>query len=158
MGLKLYRLVPETSSRTAAASSLQVGTKPRPYLENEFFRVEINPETGYIARLYDKQNKREAFRGEGNFLVALEDTAEQAKATSPEYAGPAWDIGLTGKKWDIGKAARVEVIEQGPAACHTSGSPSVQRLRIYSGYQPDCRCAARGCGNLHGLARALVPS
>jgi alpha-mannosidase len=115
MGLKLYRLVPETSSRKFTASSLQVGTKPRPYLENEFFRVEINPETGYIARLYDKQNKREAFRGEGNFLVALEDTAERAKETSLEYAGPAWDIGLTGKKWDIGKAARVEIIEQGPA-------------------------------------------
>ena len=54
MGLKLYRLVPETSSRKVTASSLQVGAKPRPYLENEFFRVEIDPETGYIARLYDK--------------------------------------------------------------------------------------------------------
>jgi alpha-mannosidase len=115
MGLKLYRLVPETSTRKASGSSLQVGAKPRPYLENEFFRVEINPETGYIARLYDKENKREAFRGEGNFLVALEDTAERAKETSLEYAGPAWDIGLTGKKWDIGKAARIEIIEQGPA-------------------------------------------
>ena len=115
MGLKLYRLVPETSSRKVTASLLQVGAKPRPYLENDFFRVEINPETGYIARLYDKANKREAFRAEGNFLVALEDTAEQAKATSPEYAGPAWDIGLTGKKWDIGKAAKVEIVEQGPA-------------------------------------------
>ncbi len=114
MGLKLYRLVPETSTRKTSAPSLQVGAKPRPYLENEFYRVELNPETGYIARLYDKENKREAFRGEGNFLVALEDTAEQAKATSPEYAGPAWDIGLTGKKWDIGKAARVEIIEPGP--------------------------------------------
>jgi alpha-mannosidase len=115
MGLKLYRLVPETSSRKVTASSLQVGAKPRWYLENEFFRVELDPETGYIARLYDKANKREAFRAEGNFLVALEDTAERAKETSPEYAGPAWDIGLTGKKWDIGKAARVEIIEQGPA-------------------------------------------
>ena len=115
MGLKLYRLVPETSSRRLTASPLQVGAKPRPYLENEFFRVEFNPETGYIARLYDKQNKREGLRGEGNFLVALEDTAERAKATSREYAGPAWDIGLTGKKWDIGKAARIEIIEQGPA-------------------------------------------
>jgi len=115
MGLKLYRLVPETGRAKVTASSLQVGAKPRWYLENEFFRVELNPETGYIARLYDKGNKREAFHGEGNFLVALEDTAEQAKATSPEYAGPAWDIGLTGKKWDIGKAARIEIVEQGPA-------------------------------------------
>jgi alpha-mannosidase len=115
MGLKLYRIVAEASSHKAAASTLQAGTKPQPYLENEFLRVELNPETGYIARLYDKQNKREAFHGEGNFLVALEDTAERAKETSAEYAGPAWDIGLTGKKWNIEKAARIEVIEQGPA-------------------------------------------
>ena len=115
MGLKLYRIVAEGGSPKAAASTVEAGAKPRPYLENEFLRVEFNPETGYIARLYDKRNKREAFRGEGNFLQALEDTAEQAKATSPEYAGPAWDIGLTGKQWDVGKAARIEVIEQGPA-------------------------------------------
>ena len=92
-----------------------MGSKPRPYLENEFFRVEINPETGNIARLYDKANKREAFHGEGNSLTAWEDTAEQARKISKEYAGPAWDIGLTGKKWDIDKAARVEITEQGPA-------------------------------------------
>ena len=114
MGLKLYRLVADTGNPPAAASSLRVGSKPRPYLENEFLRVEINPETGNIARLYDKANKREAFHGEGNSLTAWEDTAEQAMKTSKEYAGPAWDIGLTGKKWDIDKAARVEITEQGP--------------------------------------------
>ena len=92
-----------------------MGAEPRPYLENEFLRVEINPETGNIARLYDKTNKREAFHGEGNSLTAWEDTAEQARKTSKEYAGPAWDIGLTGKKWDVDKAARVEITEQGPA-------------------------------------------
>ncbi len=100
MGLKLYRLVADTGSATAA-SSLRVGSKPRPYLENEFLRVEIDPATGNIARLYDKADKREAFHGEGNSLTAWEDTAEQAMKTSKEYAGPAWDIGLTGKKWDI---------------------------------------------------------
>ena len=115
MGLKLYRLVADTGNPKAAASSLRVGSKPRPYLENEFLRVEINPETGNIARLYDKANKREAFHGEGNSLTAWEDTAEQARKTSKEYAGPAWDVGLTGKKWDIDKAARVEITEQGPA-------------------------------------------
>src|SRR5208337_796003 len=115
MGLKLYRLVADASNPPAAASSLQVGSEPRPYLENEFLRVEINPETGNIARLYDKVNKREAFHGEGNSLTAWEDTAEQALKTSKEYAGPAWDVGITGKNWDIDKAARVEITEQGPA-------------------------------------------
>ena len=115
MGLKLYRLVADTGNSKAAASSLRVGSKPRPYLENEFFRVEINPETGNIARLYDKVNKREAFHGEGNSLTAWEDTEAQARKTSKEYAGPAWDVGFTGKKWDIDKVARVEITEQGPA-------------------------------------------
>jgi len=115
MGMKLYRLVADTRNPQAAASSLRVGPEPRPYLENEFFRVEINPETGNIARLYDKANKREAFHGEGNSLTAWEDTSEQALKTSKEYAGPAWDVGFTGKKWEIDKAARVEITEQGPA-------------------------------------------
>ena len=116
MGLKLYRLVADTSNPPAAASSVRVGSKPRPSLENEFLRVEINPETGNIARLYDKANKREAFHGEGNSLTAWEDTAEQALKTAKmlDYGGPAWDLGLTGKKWDIDKAARVEITEQGP--------------------------------------------
>jgi alpha-mannosidase len=115
MGLKLYRLVPDAGNAKVAASSLRAGSKPRPYLENEFFRVEINPETGNIARLYDKANKREALHGEGNSLTAWEDTSEQARKVSKEYAGPAWDIGITGKKWDVDKAARVEITEQGPA-------------------------------------------
>lgn len=115
MGLKLYRIVPAGGKVSAPPSSLQAGMKPRPYLENEFLRVEFNPGTGNIARLLDKKANREAFKGEGNFLVALEDTAEQARKVSAEYAGPAWDIGLTGVKWDVDKASRLEVVEQGPA-------------------------------------------
>ncbi len=115
MGLKLYRLVAETGSMPAKRLLLQVGSKPRPFLENEFLRVELDPETGNIARLYDKVNKRESFKGEGNTLTAWEDTAEQAARTSKEYGGPAWDIGITGKHWEIAKAARIDVTEQGPA-------------------------------------------
>ena len=114
MGFKLYHLVAETGA-PSKASSVQAGSKLRPYLENEFFRVEINPETGDIARLYDKVNKRESLKGEGNSLTAWEDTAEQAARTSKEYGGPAWDTGITGKHWELTKPARVEVTEQGPA-------------------------------------------
>jgi alpha-mannosidase len=115
MGLKLYRIQPEAAGRPARAAGLQLGTKPRPYLENEYLRVEFNPSTGNVARLYDKQNRREAFRAEGNFLVALEDTPDQAKKVAPEYSGPAWDIGLTGKKWDLDEPASIEVLESGPS-------------------------------------------
>ena len=114
MGLKLYRLMPRSETHSISENPVSSGAKPRPYIENEFFRVEIDPQTGRIFRLYDKTNKREVFNGEGGALVALEDTAEQAKRTSVEYAGPAWDIGLTGKGWNLDQAAKVEVIEKGP--------------------------------------------
>ncbi len=114
MGLKLYRLVPTSAANAPEPRSLEVSSKPRPFIENEFLRVEIDPATGNIARLYDKKARREALRGAGHFLVALEDTAEQAQKASAEYAGPAWDIGLTGVKWDVNKADRVEVVERGP--------------------------------------------
>ena len=115
MGLKLYRIEAVTAARHSPAPAVEAGIKPRPYLENEFFRVEFDRATGNIVRLFDKKAHREAFKGEGNFLVALEDTAEQARKTSPDYSGPAWDIGLTGVKWDVDKPSRVEVVEQGPA-------------------------------------------
>lgn len=115
MGLKLYRIVDASHSSVAAYDSLHSGTKPRPYLENEFFRVECDPVTGNISRLFDKQAGHDALRGDGNFLVALEDTAEQARIAAPEYAGPAWDLGLTGKRWELPKATSVKLSEMGPA-------------------------------------------
>jgi alpha-mannosidase len=114
MGLKLYRLVAESAAPEAPVSAVRASTKPRPYLENEFFLVEIDPATGHVARVYDKQNHREVLRGGGASLTALEDTAEQARRITAEYAGPAWDLGLTGKKWEIDRAALVEIVEHGP--------------------------------------------
>ncbi|MGD0732934.1 MAG: glycoside hydrolase family 38 C-terminal domain-containing protein [Terracidiphilus sp.] len=114
MGMKLYRLVAQPAA-APQPSTLSAGTTPRPYLENEYFRVEIDPATGNIARLFDKANHREALRAEGNSLTAWEDTAEQARISSKEYAGPAWDIGLTGTKWEVDQASSVEVTETGPA-------------------------------------------
>ncbi len=154
MGLKLYRLHAGDRASPSSTSTVQVGEKPRPYLENEFLRVEIDPETGNIAELYDKTNKREAFTGEGNSLTAWEDTAEQAMKTSKEYAGPAWDIGLTGKKWDIDKGARVEITEQGPARATIRVVHRFRDSNFTQDISLDCRRAARGCGHDARLVRA----
>ena len=59
--------------------------------------------------------------------------------TSKEYAGPAWDIGITGKKWEIDKAARVEITEQGPARATIRVVRRFRDSAIHSGHQPDCR-------------------
>lgn len=118
MGLKLYQIVAADSVHPNSTASkpalLRSGSTPRPFLENEFLRVEIDPKTGNIASLYDKVNKREIFHGEGNSLTAWEDTAEDARRTAKEYAGPAWNIGLTGKKWDLDQVESVKFTEQGP--------------------------------------------
>lgn len=112
MGLKLYRLVAEGGA-APEATTLSAGSKPRPFIANEFLRVEVNPETGNIASIYDKVNKHEVLKAEGSGLTAWEDTAEQAARITKEYGGPAWDLGLTGKHWELNKA-QVSLTEQGP--------------------------------------------
>ncbi|MFW6296810.1 MAG: alpha-mannosidase, partial [Halothece sp.] len=55
------------------------GVNPHPktfILENNYLLVEINPETGNLSRVFDKQNQREVLNGEGNQLQAFEDKGQ----------------------------------------------------------------------------------
>ena len=56
MGYKTYRLVPRKRRKAAAKSSIKVGART---IENRFFKIELDPKTGCIARIYDKQLKRQ---------------------------------------------------------------------------------------------------
>jgi len=114
LGLKLYRIVPSTGSEVLPEIRVSCGIRPRPFLENDFLKIQFNPATGNIGQLFDRRANREVFKGEGNSLVALEETTTQAMKLSPEYAGPAWDIGLTGVKWDMDQPASIELLERGP--------------------------------------------
>ena len=51
MGYKTYRIVPAEST-TASGSSLNVTDKS---IENRFFKVTINPQTGTVSSIYDKE-------------------------------------------------------------------------------------------------------
>jgi alpha-mannosidase len=55
LGYKTYRIVP-TQARPSFHSSLQVGEHA---LENRYYRIELDPESGAIASLYDKELQRE---------------------------------------------------------------------------------------------------
>jgi alpha-mannosidase len=101
-GYKLYRVAgldkaPEfKSTLTAAAESL----------ENEFFKVRLNPATGWLESIFDKVNDREILQGRGNVLQAIVDEPENMSA---------WELGLKDQSWNIGEeGAKVEVIEAGP--------------------------------------------
>ncbi|MFC1736218.1 alpha-mannosidase [Candidatus Hydrogenedentota bacterium] len=99
-------------------------------LENEFFRVEVSPESGCISRIFDKRAQREVLSGEGNYLIALGD---KAKGMS------AWNIDLTGEENRVEGEGRVEVLESGPvrATLRTYSrfrdSRFIQDITLYDG-------------------------
>lgn len=114
MGLKLYKILPAPERVASSPNLVKAGMEPRPFLENGLLRVEFDSATGNIVRLFDKKANRETLREQANTLVALEDTNAQAMKVAPEYAGPAWDLGLTGAAWNMEQGSSIQMIEHGP--------------------------------------------
>ncbi|MEW5902621.1 MAG: glycoside hydrolase family 38 C-terminal domain-containing protein, partial [Acidobacteriota bacterium] len=101
-GYKTYRVLeaavwPEYRTQLSAGASA---------LQNEFFRVTLNPQTGWIKSLFDKKNSREVLAGEGNILQAIVDEPESMSA---------WELGLKETIGNVGEnGAAIDVLEQGP--------------------------------------------
>ncbi|MBI3818549.1 MAG: alpha-mannosidase [Planctomycetes bacterium] len=74
-------------------------------LENQHLKVTIDRASGNIRNIIHKQTGRDALAGEGNRIQLLEDKPKQYDA---------WELGFTGKQWDLDKAAKVEITERGP--------------------------------------------
>jgi len=71
LGYKIYHALP--------AGPAEIQEPPQRHaLENELYRVEIDPHTGYISRLLDKMNNRECLAAEakGNMLIAIDDDGD----------------------------------------------------------------------------------
>ncbi len=126
VGYETFWLRP--ASQTNDETSLQIGEG---FIENRFYRLEINPQTGNWSRLYDKRLDREILKTgeEGNVLQAFEDLPQ---------AWDAWNIGYTGREWKIEDVEKTEVVEDGPVRAalrvtRTSGeSRFVQDIVLYS--------------------------
>ncbi|MEW6455519.1 MAG: glycoside hydrolase family 38 C-terminal domain-containing protein [Acidobacteriota bacterium] len=73
-------------------------------IENEFFRIKMDREKGWIKSIFDKKNGKEILSGAGNLLQLFGDKP-------PRW--DAWDIGYTGKEWTPG-FRKLELIENGP--------------------------------------------
>jgi alpha-mannosidase len=107
-------------------------------LENDLFRVVLDPRTGWMRSLLDKKSGREFLAGEANVLQAIVD--EPANMS-------AWELGLKDTSWNIGsEGAAVEVLESGPvrAALRVKSafrnSRFIQDIRVYAGLpRVDCR-------------------
>ncbi|MBI3586120.1 MAG: alpha-mannosidase [Ignavibacteriales bacterium] len=72
-------------------------------LENGFFKISIDPESGWLKSIVDKRNSKEILSGQGNELQLLADYPT---------AWDAWNVGLTGVKYPS-RFRRMEIIEQG---------------------------------------------
>jgi alpha-mannosidase len=82
-GFQAYRLAPGPAQ--PASRRRQLGLS---FLENHRFRLEWNPRTGDLSRLYDKQLGRECLAGPGNAIVV-------AKEKKPDLEG---NLHLTGEQ------------------------------------------------------------
>ena len=101
-GYRVFRAA--AAAAPAATSAAVVAAADR--LENEFFRVVLDPKTGWLLSVFDKQNGREVLAGPANVLEAIVDTPESMSA---------WELGLQETVGRVGESgAEVEVIETGP--------------------------------------------
>ena len=99
LGYKTYVL--KLQARSAPATALKADKN---ILENEFFRVQIDPEEGWVKSIVDKRDSREVLSGPGNQLQLLEDRPR---------AWDAWNIGLTGVEFPSSFRS-AELVESGP--------------------------------------------
>ena len=100
-GYKTFRIVP-AETMPEFASSVSSGPAS---LENEFFRIGLDPKTGWIVSLKDKAAVRELLRSPG-FLQAIVDEPENMSA---------WELGLKNEAGKIGESgSEISVVESGP--------------------------------------------
>lgn len=90
-------------------------------LENDFFKVTVDTQSGWVSSIFDRQNNREALNGPGNELQLFEDRPA---------AWDAWNIGL--KQRYQTRFLGIETAENGPLrvtlrARHTFLNPNTRK-------------------------------
>jgi alpha-mannosidase len=101
-GYKTYRILEANAGKEFHTPLSAEGLNA----ENEFFKLALDPRTGWMSQLYDKLSGREVFAADGNVLQAIVDEPPNMSA---------WELGLKDTHWDIGlDGASVEILERGP--------------------------------------------
>jgi alpha-mannosidase len=136
LGYQVIHLVPASNPR-APASALKIdGTN----IENEFFRLKIDPHTGCVTSLVNKADGKESLApgGCGNLLQAFKDVPRTQDA---------WEIRFDEDVWELKQPRSVTMIESGPERAvvriqHTFHAPTrkdgqdstiQQDITVYSG-------------------------
>ncbi|WP_077623206.1 alpha-mannosidase [Sediminibacillus massiliensis] len=99
MGYRVYKIFKRPSTRSFSTVEADDTT-----LENETYRVEIDPQTGFVISLYDKKKHLELLGGPGARPVVMEDESD------------TWSHNILRYDKKIGefKAKSVRLVEHGP--------------------------------------------
>ncbi|WP_274362976.1 alpha-mannosidase [Paenibacillus thermotolerans] len=73
IGYRVYKLLPEGRLPKADVQPIKANDYS---LENDRFRLEFDPKTGYISSLFDKKADTEVFRGDAAKPVVIEDASD----------------------------------------------------------------------------------
>lgn len=99
VGYAVYSLRKQSPKRTTSPLHSVATT-----IENEYYKVTVAGDSGWMNSVFDKTNRRELLGGYGNELQLLEDTPS---------AWDAWNIGLTGIRFPS-TLRKIELVESGP--------------------------------------------
>jgi alpha-mannosidase len=102
LGYRTYRLIPEGAEGIGAITETVQATDTS--LENDRFRLEFDPQTGWISRLYDKQAAVEVFSNAAAKPVVINDLSDTWGHDVYKYDD---EIGVF-------KAIRLKLVEHGP--------------------------------------------
>ena len=103
MGYEVMHVVSSANPRPPASPLKVNGTE----IENEYLRVQIDPQTGCVTSLVNKADSKEAVApgGCGNLLQAFKDVPRTQDA---------WEIRFDQDEWDLKQPKQVKVVENGP--------------------------------------------
>jgi alpha-mannosidase len=73
LGYRVYKLLPQSNAPKAEVQPIKANDYA---LENDRFRLEFDPKTGYISSLFDKRVETEVFGGAAAKPVVIEDTSD----------------------------------------------------------------------------------
>ena len=127
VGYAVYDI--QAAERNIVGSSLRVS---RDELENQYYRVKLNAD-GDVASIFDKSISKELLAAPARLAISY-DNPEHWPAWNMD-----WDQEQAAPKSYVGGAAKIRVVENGPARVavevsrETAGSRFVQTIRLSAG-------------------------
>ncbi len=128
-GYRVYRVLQATQAEpgNAQATPFRAGSD---FVESDIYRLEFDPATGYITRLFDKRLGQDLLAGPANVPIVIDDPSD------------TWSHGVDSFRTEIGRFQAdkngIEVVEVGPVRLRVRVTMSykesalVQDIRLYA--------------------------